>query len=449
MADRKGENKSGPVKLVAPRLSVAAVAPRTVGSDIKANRSTVRQRLREQNQLADIRKSQIKEQVAVLVQEKANLRSKRVVLEAEELSTEGIDNRISAINQQIRDVRSGKTLNEEKEGSIDQDRGAAAAGDDGLVGGLGFGNLEEAFKRNSRIQGPEDPDIKKNRESLQSRLSTRTVGANKCNSMGLGGQLGSTIFKRKFRWLFNIPGIAGNDFTGTGNASRGSSADPPSLNNGAFVAFKGARPSLSFKEMTAQHLNETIYYPAKPDWKPLTLTLYDTTNAKSPHPVFEWLKTLYYPGPNKEASFGGGSWRPSCAPAMAQGRDATSSSRSPKGGGFFKIPEATLKLFDGCGNVLEMWTFENVWPQSIDFGELDMGNSEVVTVDLTLKYDRAFLNFVTLTPPLVSPGTPVVEEPGQPESRFINIHNAVRQNCGVATGPIEGVGVPDVLGVFV
>ena len=56
-----------------------------------------------------------------------------------------------------------------------------------------------------------------------------------------------------------------------------------------------------------------------------------------------------------------------------------------------KIPQASLILYDGCGNKIERWVFENVWPQSAEFGELDMQSSEVVTGDVTLRYDRAYV----------------------------------------------------------
>jgi hypothetical protein len=123
---------------------------------------------------------------------------------------------------------------------------------------------------------------------------------------------------------------------------------------------KGARPSLTFKEAECQHLNETIYYPMKPDWKPITLVLWDV--KKGENPVFEWFANLYNPQQ--------GTWRPSVPD--------------------FKR-DAKVKLYDGCGNEIETWVFQNAYPQVIEFGELDMGVVDLVTLDLTLRYDRAFI----------------------------------------------------------
>lgn len=163
---------------------------------------------------------------------------------------------------------------------------------------------------------------------------------------GLGAN--QTCHKRKFRWLFKIPDIC----------ATGIYTLPPS---------KASRPTLTFKEISAEHLNETIYYPGKPDWKPISLTLFDLQREKS-HPITDWIKAQYdaSDGQNK------GKWY-----------------RPLENGDFKKT--ATLELYNGCGYILETWTLENVWPQSINFDDLDMTSSDCVIIDLTLRYDRAFI----------------------------------------------------------
>lgn len=167
-------------------------------------------------------------------------------------------------------------------------------------------------------------------------------------NMGLG-KIGSDsiCMMRKFRWLFFIDGVSDD----------GTTALPPD---------KGARPSLNFKEIEAQHLNETIYFAGKPDWKPITLTLFDLkTNG---NPIFKWLKEQYEPCQDK------GTWkRPSVSDA---------------GGGWKRT--ARLEMYDGCGNVMERWVYRNIWPNNIEWGDLDMSNNDYVTVELTLRYDRAW-----------------------------------------------------------
>lgn len=163
--------------------------------------------------------------------------------------------------------------------------------------------------------------------------------------MGLdfGLESNTICFKRKHRWLFNIPAVS---------ADQGTYSMPP---------LKAARPNLTFKETEVQHLNETIYFPSKPEWKPITLTLYDISLLSNP--VFRWIAEIYNPN--------NGNWT------------------APVPGRFIK--EAILTLYDGCGEPLEKWIFENAWPQQIDFGDLDMGSSDLTTVDITLRYSRAYI----------------------------------------------------------
>ena len=163
------------------------------------------------------------------------------------------------------------------------------------------------------------------------------------------GSDGTTLnfgLKQKFRWFFNIDQITGGSKT-------------------ALPCIRASRPKLQFRPMQAEHLNETITYPAKPDWQPIQLTLYDRCLPVE-HPVMTWLKTQYNPTPAKCSS-----WYP-CIDSLTL------------------KPCATLELYDGCGQVVEAWAFEHVYPESIDFGELNMEEVAIVTAEITLRYDRAW-----------------------------------------------------------
>jgi hypothetical protein len=187
-------------------------------------------------------------------------------------------------------------------------------------------------------------------------------------NMGLFN-IGSACFKRKYRWMFFIEDVCGTSSDG----SYGVNVLPPS---------KGSRPNISFKEIEANHVSETVYFPGRPDWKPISLTLYDFT-IQGTNRVFEWLK-LYYNVNDRvaEISPSVGSF---LSPVISAGSNSLMKATA------LKIPQASLILYDGCGNKIERWVFENVWPQSAEFGELDMQSSEVVTVDVTLRYDRAYV----------------------------------------------------------
>lgn len=171
-------------------------------------------------------------------------------------------------------------------------------------------------------------------------------------------------FKRKNRWRFIIPNISAS----------GVNSLPP---------FRGGKPSISFKEMQGEHLNETIYFPGKPDWKPIALTLYDIVkkdeyDVPAENPVFTWLRRAYDP---KNCSL----WNPCLQPLPTTATDYNVQ-------GSLKVAQCFLELYDGCGCILEKWVFEHAWPQSVEFADGDMSSNEIVTCDVTLRYDRAYID---------------------------------------------------------
>jgi hypothetical protein len=174
-------------------------------------------------------------------------------------------------------------------------------------------------------------------------------------------QFGGKLCKKTFRWEFVIPDVCGNDPV--------ANILPPE---------KSARPTLSFKEANVNHLIEDVYYPVKPDWKPITVVMYDITTPT--HPVFEWIKKLYNP--------------------------AVGSLVEPNSNGFIK--ECQLRMLNGCGDILESWIYEDCWPQSINFNTLDMGQTAVMYVEVTLRYARAYIDSGSSSVGSFSQGSSVV-----------------------------------------
>jgi hypothetical protein len=165
---------------------------------------------------------------------------------------------------------------------------------------------------------------------------------------GNGSSLLDICFpKMKNRWLFQIDGVCGVANT-----------LPP---------IKSARPQLDFKEQQISHLVQDIYYPIKADWKPIQLTLYDIDNTGNA--VFEWIKMVYDPKPDSDTE-----WSPVYS----------------NGGNNFK-KDGVLCLYNGCGAVVEQWKYENCYPQAVNFGDLEMSEMKIVVMDVTLRYDRAYI----------------------------------------------------------
>lgn len=171
-------------------------------------------------------------------------------------------------------------------------------------------------------------------------------------AINMGFPKSNYAFKRPFRHIFSIQGIIGHPELDGLNCK---------LNE------KSARPNISFKEIDVQHLGQTITFPGKITFEPITITVWDTmpgggTRDASSNPIWKWLNSWYdfYNGVYKSAV------------------------------GFKKT--ANIKLYDGCGNLIEKWVYENAFPLSVNFGELDMNSGqEVLTIEMQLKYDRAYL----------------------------------------------------------
>lgn len=161
-------------------------------------------------------------------------------------------------------------------------------------------------------------------------------------NMGIGKLGGSQlIFKRKFRWTFRVDEICG-----------GQSVEEH------FVKI-ASRPNLSIEETEINFQNAKTYIPGKATWETITVTYYDVATIDNA-PLWNWLASVYeFTDPV----------------ALKQG-----SQRVHYSG------RGTLNLFDGCGNVLETWVLNDMWPTAMNFGELDYSSSEESTIELTLRY---------------------------------------------------------------
>lgn len=172
--------------------------------------------------------------------------------------------------------------------------------------------------------------------------------------------LDNFVMKRQFRWLFSIENIVGKPEANSVNVK------PP---------LKSQRPTISFKDLSFEHQSETIYMPGKAEWKPISLTLYDIgayslfngACRKIDNNVWRWIN-MFYRAYDSNYGF----------------------ATNPNPQISFKKP-AFITMLTGDGTVMEQWRLDNAWCQEVNFGELDMASSDVMTVDITLRYDRAYI----------------------------------------------------------
>ena len=162
--------------------------------------------------------------------------------------------------------------------------------------------------------------------------------------MGIG-QLGfrNLIFKRKFRFTFELFDICG-----------GQSVPKHYVK----VA---SRPNLSVEEVEVNFLNAKTWIPGKASWETMTVTYIDVATADAA-PLFNWLASVYNFTDPINLEMG------------SQRQDYTAT--------------AVLKMWDGCGQLLEKWEMKDVWPTAINFGDVDYASSDECTIELTMRYSE-------------------------------------------------------------
>ena len=161
--------------------------------------------------------------------------------------------------------------------------------------------------------------------------------------MGIGviGQP-DIVFKRKFRWTFEIQGFCNNQ---------------SNLVPEYFVKL-ASRPNLEIEETEINHLNAKMWIPGKASWQTISLTYIDVAHEQM-QSLYNWLATMYdFTDPIGLKQGNRKDW------------DAT----------------GVLTMYDGCGVALEQWQLKHLWPTEINFGELDYSSSEECTIELTLRY---------------------------------------------------------------
>jgi len=164
--------------------------------------------------------------------------------------------------------------------------------------------------------------------------------------MGLGKLGGSSIiFKRKFRWTFQVT----SQCTAIGSIP-------------AYFVKLASRPNISFEETEINFLNAKDWIPGKATWETITVTYYDIA-SQDMKPLYNWLSSVYNFSSTDQTKY---------AQMGTKKSDYACT--------------GTLTMFDGSGNPLEEWTLNNMWPQAINFGDLDYSTSEESTIELTLRY---------------------------------------------------------------
>jgi hypothetical protein len=123
------------------------------------------------------------------------------------------------------------------------------------------------------------------------------------------------------------------------------------------------RPTIQFETIALDHINVKRKLQGKGDWQDITITLYDPIVPSAAQKVMDWIRL---------------------------GHESITGRRGYVD--FYK-KDITFYLLGPVGDKIEQWTLKGAFIQQANFGELDFSSNEVATIELTLSYDYAILEF--------------------------------------------------------
>jgi hypothetical protein len=131
----------------------------------------------------------------------------------------------------------------------------------------------------------------------------------------------------------------------------------------SYLIKSAARPSITFETIVLDHINIKRKLQGKGDWQDITITLYDPIVPSGAQSVMEWVRL---------------------------GHESITGRR---GYADFYKKDITFYMLGPVGDKIEQWTLKGAFINSANFGDLSFDSNEPATVELTLSYDYAILEF--------------------------------------------------------
>ena len=121
--------------------------------------------------------------------------------------------------------------------------------------------------------------------------------------------------------------------------------------------------TLSQGTVPLNHINVQRFVKGKTTWGTIQFTLFDPITPSGAQAVMEWVRLHH---------------------ESVTGRDGYSD--------FYK-KDITFNSLGPVGDKVEEWTLKGAFISSATFGDMDWSSEDPVTIELTLKYDYAILQF--------------------------------------------------------
>ena len=123
------------------------------------------------------------------------------------------------------------------------------------------------------------------------------------------------------------------------------------------------RPTVSFEEVTLDHINVKRKLKGKGEWQDIEITLFDPIVPSGAQQVMEWVRTSH---------------------ESITGRDGYAD--------FYK-KDIDIYMLGPVGDKIEQWKLKGAFIMAANFNDLDFSSNDPADISLTLAYDYAILEY--------------------------------------------------------
>ena len=131
----------------------------------------------------------------------------------------------------------------------------------------------------------------------------------------------------------------------------------------SYICKTAQRPKMTSEIVELDHINIKRKIKGKTNWEDLEVTLYDPIVPSGAQQVMDWVRLSH---------------------ESITGRDGYAA--------FYK-KDITFFLLGPVGDKVEQWTLKGAFISSANFGELDWSSNDPLSIELTLSYDYAILEY--------------------------------------------------------
>ena len=131
----------------------------------------------------------------------------------------------------------------------------------------------------------------------------------------------------------------------------------------SYIIKTASRPTFTSEVVELDHINVKRKIKGKSTWDDINITLYDPIVPSGAQQVMEWIRSSH---------------------ESLTGRDGYAA--------FYK-KDITFYLLGPVGDKVEQWTLKGAFITSANFGELDWASNDPLSIELTLTYDYAILEY--------------------------------------------------------